>query len=285
MLRPQYAADAAPEAAFLTRTIPVTDYLLSCVAANKIEPERYAGGYRVPETIQHSWSELEKGLTAITGVLMQGINSPVLAAVGRYPSWSKPSEWNFRGIHPHYEAAQRVARHTRTSLLFLAARCSMVIALWEHDHPTTPTRPPAWLAELGKRHIPASWRDAAQESIVSDFSAGLRVGAVFQAGLSSWFELVPVLRTAHVPIFFRWRSQADAEFIYRHYPYLSDFIPFAARDRDMAWKLPPTHSKPPIFHLVRKGIARKHPDMAVIPHEVPRGPYQRPEETDGSFAC
>ncbi len=296
MLRPQYAWLEAPEAAFLTRSVPVTDALLSCVAADILEPECYAGGYRVPVSLQKSWMELESGLTAVTGALLQGLKSPALATAIKYPNWSKPSDWNFRGVHPHYQAAQYVARRTRMSLLFLAARCSMVIASWEHAPPlprsahsmtarpatTSPDPTAAWLAELERRCVPVSWRDAIRESIISDFSAGLRVGAVFQVGTYGWLDLIPVLRTSRVPVFFRWQSEEDAAFILKAYPYLSDLIP-ARLDRSMAMSLPPTRDKPPAYHLIRNGTARNHPDMTVVPHEIPRGPYQHPEESRQAF--
>ncbi len=285
MRRPQFAADTIPEAAFLTRTVPVTDSLLSCVAADDLEPERYAGGYRVPASIQKSWIELEKGLMVITGVLRQGISSRVLASVmGGYLSWPKPSEWNFRGLHPHYEAAQGVARRTRTSLLFLAARCSMAIAVWEHEHPAGSIgATPAWIAELEKECVASSWRDAIQQSVVSQFSAGLRVGAIFQVGISYWFELIPILRASCVPVFFCWQSQQDIAFINATHPYLSDFTAAVNQDRLLACQLPPTRDRPPVYRLVRNGIARNHPDMTVTPHEIPRGPYQHPEESRNAF--
>ena len=162
--------------------------------------------------------------------------------------------------------------------MFLAARCSLAIAVWRKpggaEH--------AWMAELARQGVDASWINALQSSIVSQFHHGLRVGAFINAGTWPGLAHLPVMRRHQIPLFVRWKDPSRVRAVCSVHAHMREFAP-RDRDAELAYKAPPLQSSPHNYNLFYRGEQRIHPYRAGLGADIPRGHSQMPRESFEAF--
>ena len=224
LLRPGISVGKYPELPFLLRKLPMTDPLLSRLCANpaSLVPPRFDDGWALQDDVRNAWIRLEKGLLHVSELLLTSTEQSPHGTSARYAiydqeHWPHPEDFGYRNRHASAHAAQLSIRRAHTAFQLLAARCSLAVALWlfpgpgssapprvpttQSDSQTT-TAVPEWVAFLRRARVPSSWIDAIGDSLITDFSLNLRVGAVFDPSpTAKWPPVLPVLRAANVPVF------------------------------------------------------------------------------------
>ncbi|KAM5539569.1 hypothetical protein V8D89_006678 [Ganoderma adspersum] len=289
LLRPRIHVCKYPELPFLLRRLPVDDPLLSrlCVNPDSLAPLRFEGGWGLPDDIRNAWIRLEKGLLHVSELLL---TSTEQSPHGKTLVISHPEDSGYRNLHASTHAAQLSIRRAHTAFQLLAARCSLAVALWlfpilttEPDSATANTVP-AWIAFLRRARVPSSWIDAISDSIITDFSLNLRIGAVFDASPSAkWPPILPVLRAANVPVFLMWHSPTQMEECAEKWPFMKTFAPRSLSEVALALQHPPA-GKPRIVTLCFDAKTRPLPDYSSVNDSTPPfGPYQLPGESRLEF--
>ena len=85
------------------------------------------------------------------------------------------------------------------------------------------TLPPSWVRTLQGR-VPNVCIDILQESIIADFSPGLRAGAFIDlTGKTAWVEHVPCMIRAKLPVYVCWNTNPSGALT--RYPFLRPYLP------------------------------------------------------------
>nr|VWP01005.1 Putative transcriptional regulator containing an aminotransferase domain [Ganoderma boninense] len=305
LLRPQINIGYYPELPFLLRSVPVGDPLLSrlCVDPATLTPERYEGGWALADTVRQAWMSLEKGLLYVSELLLTSVEQSSCGTDARYairhqPHWSHPADSGYSTLHKTAQGAQMSIRRAHLAFQLLIARCSLAIALWRFPAPRDGHVPevrtshynydsdevvPDWVAFLTKKGVPSSWIDTLCDSVISDFSFNLRVGAVFDPKDRITLPLTPVLRAANIPVFILWRSPEEIISCAHSLPFMKSFAPVCPGDFFLALANGPK-GKPHIMTLCRDGHTRACPDFVAVDEITPPfGPYQYPGESRADF--
>ena len=308
LLRPRIHGCKYPELPFLLRRLPVDDPLLSrlCVNPDSLEPLQFEGGWALPDDIRKAWTRLEKGLLHVSELLLTSSEqSPhgksARHAIRNQEHWPHPQDFGYRDLHTSAHAAKISIRRAHTAFQLLAARCSLAVALWlfpglgsssppqalttEPNSATADSNMvPAWIAFLRRARVPSSWIDAISDSIITDFSLNLRIGAVFDPTPSAkWPPILPVLRAANVPVFLMWSSPTQMDECAEKWPFMKSFAPRSPAEVALALQHPPT-GKPRIITLCFDAKTRPLPDYSSVDDSTPPfGPYQLPGESRLEF--
>ncbi|KAI0716950.1 hypothetical protein C8Q76DRAFT_795191 [Earliella scabrosa] len=285
MQRPQGLGTEVPEAPYLLRGAAPNDVLLSRLGRtfSEFTPTRYPREYSVEWGLEletrKSWTRLEKGLHFVSDILLTAASRDrEYINLRPFPHWRPPIDTRYRELHSTEHAARRAIHRAREAFMFLAARCSLAIAVWRK--PGEPEH--AWIAELARQGVDASWIDALQSSIISQFGHGLRVGAFINAATWPGLAHLPVLRRHYIPIFVRWKDPSRVEAICAAEPRMREFAP-RDRDAELAYRAPPLQSAPNNYTLFYHGEQRIHPYRAGLGADIPRGHSQMPRESFEAF--
>ncbi|KAI1784745.1 hypothetical protein LXA43DRAFT_1101050 [Ganoderma leucocontextum] len=288
-LCPRFPSRSAPEIPFVIHTIPLDDLLLSRIAVNpaSMKPTEYSNGWGLAGDVRDSWRRLEKTLHFVSDLLLLFVQSEghcddsIYRVLQERGHWSAPGDYGYHRIHPLYPTAAFAIRRAHLALTLLAARVSLAVAVWLHSE-GQPDSVPGWITFLANQRVPSSLIDTLQQSVITRFNFGLRVGVVMDGSDVGWTPFVSVLDYARVPIFVLWKTPEHVDWFSSQYPALRHLIP-APGSGHMAYNQPPTTSSPPLFSLISEFDIRLHPDTSLASSRTPSGPHQRPEETREAF--
>ena len=283
--RPQFVVQKVPEAPYLLRGSPANDILLSRLGSNfsAFSPTRYprqvGSEWGLELKIRQSWTRLEKGLDFISDILLSGASQDrEYAGLRAFPHWRTPMECGYRQLFATEYAARRAIITAREAFFFLAARCSLAIALWQK--PGDQDR--AWIAELTRRGVPSLWIDVIQTSVISRFDHCLRVGAFVDPLHWRGAAHLAVMRRSNLPIFILWGHASRIDELCRAAPELCPFAP-PRRDAELAYMAPPLATSPNHYMLYNGGEGRPHPFKRDLGADIPRGRRQKPRESCAEF--
>ncbi|KAI0685880.1 hypothetical protein C8T65DRAFT_773284 [Cerioporus squamosus] len=270
----------APELAYVLRGSTANDPLLSWLWVQDVRSALYKypdGLYALSPDLLHSWTRLEKGLLFISDVLIFNANNSASWAIFQYLNWRPPNDFEYCSGCPLPEKAYGRVLRARDVFMLLAARCSLAISLWL---PYPPNRAGeavlAWIQCLQNNGVPQCWIDTLQQSIITDFSLGLRIGAVIDVRYCAWPGLILTMQRANVPLFVHWSSGPDGiNELCQRYPLLQAFRP-GPGDAWQAVQAKPMKSHGPHPPTMNTAIAYKQERM-------PFGPFQFPGESRECF--
>ena len=213
LLHPQFLMSRVPEMPFILKKRPVTDPVLGrlAISRNGLMPVRYRQGWALRDDIRHSWKRLERGLLFIATTLILHNNTTIGKTISGLRCWREPAEFGYLEMHQGQETAFHCARRTQEAFAFLAARCSLAIALWTPPPSDKQPGAPDWVTFLHNQGVHYSWTDILRSSIITDFSLGLRVGCVIDAHKFTWSAIIPYLLRAKVPVFVWWANDQVVE--------------------------------------------------------------------------
>lgn len=282
--RPVYALPSLPETGFALKTNTTNDSLLCRLSfdGNRLPIVRAGTRYMLEPAVVASWRELEKGLLWIMNTLFESTSSVLARQLQPRVDWFYPSSYRYHEWHGSHGAALRTAILAQRSLYLVAARCSMIIAIWEVEKDSESTSVPHWIRTLHSQRVPRSWIDAIQASDISNFHRGTRVGVVIHSRLCSWPGLLPIMAAKKIPVFFLWTNADHCRHTFHHCPLLRPYLP-NIDDLPLARGNLPSGKDPVIYHLYREGSHREHPDLSVEDSTPPHGPYQLPGEVRELF--
>ena len=216
-----WALAKVPEMAYMLKRHSVESAFMSrldCETEN-LPIVKHKQGYVLREDVRTSWQRLEAIFVPITSILMDTQRRSPEGNISWMTHWSLPSEFEYLKVHRTGLSARIAAARSRDACVLLLARCSMAIALC--DHPGN--GPPHWLRPLQGR-VPSAWIDILQQSVVADFSPGLRAGAYIDlTGKTAWVHHVPCMIRANLPVYICWNE--DRKKIASMYPFLVQYMP------------------------------------------------------------
>ena len=278
LLRPQYATRVCPELGYVLRKPPAKDPLLARLYVDNtlLRPIRYQDGWSLHMQLRNSWVQLERGLLHVSNLLLSLANTPEAVSIRPYENWHEPSECGYTNVHRSEHGASIAIQKSREAFMFLVGRTSLAVAVWVSDSMPRNTTP-SWMVFLSNQGVPASWVDALNASVITDFRHGLRVGTFIDPAVCAWIKHVPVYLRAKIPVFVKWRA-ADMQSAPRELQCLRP------RDNDynLAYRTPPRRAAPHVFKLYYHGEGRPHPFNAALEQRLappPSGPFQRPGES------
>ena len=288
LLRPQYAV-AVPELPYLLRQPVLGDPLLGrlCYEASTLEPIQYRDGWALQEELRKSWVQLERGLLHVSNLLLSLANTAAARSIGSFSHWSEPAECGYTRAHRSEYSATIAIRKSREAFLFLAARCTLAIAVWlAGDGALASDQLPSWVKFLTGQGVPSSWIDALHASAIARLEHGLRVGVFIDVEACPWIPHIPIMRHAKLPLFIRWNGYARLDEILRlHARVLENLRPYRL-DEELALRAPPRPAAPHVYMLYLKGEGRPHPFIERLEARLspkPAGPFQLPGESRPAF--
>ncbi len=285
-------------AIWLTERNPELAYMLTrydaesaFLARLSIDPKnvplvRSGNGYALDPKVQESWGRLEQLLLYVSNVLLRATNKRPEAKFPFDAFWHEPLEYGYRNIHPHDVAARRAIGKSLDALRALLARTSLSIALTDPDANVSP---PLWVSVLIHERVPDAYIDLLRQSVVAEFSPGMRVGAYINPSLhgngTRWVDHLPTMFRAKVPTYIAWPPQPAIPAIIRRYPFLQPMLPViqevvvVPHNADGTWK--------PFFRwssLRGPGSAAPR-DLVQQPLSPPHGHRQLPGESFYAFVA
>ena len=305
ILRPRMTANNFPELPFVLSRDPVGDPLLArlCVDPAKLEPIQYPRGWALADDIRNTWIRLEKGLLDVSDRLLTFTERSPCGTAASYvirtqDHWCPPEDYGYRKPYQSSHAAKISIVRSHMAFRLLVARCSLAVSLWlfpgakdgivppvvtAHYDAKANSPVPDWIAFLKQERVPESWIDAIRDSIITDFSINLRVGAVIEPRTCKWLAMLPVLRAAKIPIFVMWRNTSEILGCGMALPFMKVFAPRSPQEYYFAKQHPP-HGKPRTVVLCRYNETRSVPDYSAYDNNTPPfGPYQQPGESVSAF--
>ncbi|KAI1783061.1 hypothetical protein LXA43DRAFT_837599, partial [Ganoderma leucocontextum] len=142
--------------------------------------------------------------------------------------WPSPSQRGYMDVHRSEYAARKAAEKSRDACALLVARCTMAIALVTTD---PNANPPQWIELLTDKGAPPAWIDIVRDSVLSNLSPGLRVGAFINLmpgeARTAWINHVPCMIRANLPVYISWPHphQLDLSGVLREFPFLRAYLP------------------------------------------------------------
>ena len=269
---------------FILKKRPVTDPVLGrlAISRNGLMPVRYRQGWALRDDIRHSWKRLERGLLFIATTLILHNNTAIGKTISGLRCWREPAEFGYLEMHQGQETAFHCARRSQEAFAFLAARCSLAIALWTPPPSDKQPGAPNWVTFLHNQGVHYSWTDILRSSIITDFSLGLRVGCVIDAQKFTWSAIIPYLLRAKVPVFVWWANDQVVEPICAKKKELKPLRPETG-DGLRAAHTPVSESSGNQYTLWCKGRKRFHPVHSHTGCPIPCGPFQNPGESREQF--
>ena len=172
-----------------------------------------AFGFHLPQDISKSWKTLEQSCLQIIKVLRDFFKTehPKVFIVCSDPN---PSQYGYSKCHRTKAKARQAISNSLDAFVLLFACVSFHIAICRRsDDParistsSSPSTLPRWFQHLSLRQnkIHPEWLQLLADSPISDFtSTSQRVGAILNVSSCSWFDLVPNMLKANVPIWLYW---------------------------------------------------------------------------------
>ena len=162
--------------------------------------------YILDQSIGTRWSNLETSLLEVVYTLYsvhpQNRNFPTLV----YPRW--PHEYGYRNSFKTKELTLHCARKSLTAFNMLTAFTTFVLSLWLTEYEDDCLAEAfATLTQRNRDALPRVWLQYLKESIVSNFSAGLRPGAFLNPYTTYWGAFLVKFTRASVPIWLMWGKE------------------------------------------------------------------------------
>ena len=170
-----------------------------------------AFGYHLPDDVSQSWKTLEQSCGQIITVLRalfveEHPKTPVFCSAPPNPSQS--------GYSKRYRTTGKARIALSNSLdafVLLFAYVSFCIAICRKSNDpasissiSSTSTPPGWFQRLSLRIHP-EWLQLLADSPISNFTTTpQRVGTIINVSRCSWFDLVPYMLRANVPVWFYW---------------------------------------------------------------------------------
>ncbi len=231
-----WATNACPEIAYMLKRYDTESAFL---ARLNVDPKRVSvvkyesrsvSGYILNPDVQKAWYALENSLTFITNKLLSvainGLESKLPVDASYWPS---PSDWGYTMVHKDERSARRAVAKSQDACAVLAARCSMAIALVTTD---ANADPPQWIQLLKDEDVPPAWIDVLRDSVLSNLSPGLRVGAFIDLmpgsqSRTAWINHVPCMIRANLPVYIWWSDLREPGLseVLAEFPFLKPYVP------------------------------------------------------------
>ena len=190
-------------------------------------------GWMLNPKAQKSWHMLELALHRIINILTAAsASSPEVQFRGIEPFWSPPTQFGYLKVHSDSRQARQAIKASRTALIVLAARCSMMIALV-----------PDWKRILERSGVPHEWMAELRQSSISEFRIGTRTGAFLnpRPGGTPWMTHLPCMVRAKLPVYISWGMYENNVFdckeidkLVREQPLVKPYTP----DFNRVWVVP-----------------------------------------------
>jgi len=162
--------------------------------------------YILDQSIRTRWSNLETSLLEVVYTLYsvhpQHRNFPNLV----YPCW--PHEHGYQTPYKTKELALQCAKKSLTAFTMLTAFTTFVLSLWLTEYEDDCfAKPFAILTQRNGDALPRVWLQYLKESIVSNFSVGLRPGAFLNLYTTYWGAFLVNFTHASVPFWLLWGKE------------------------------------------------------------------------------
>ncbi|KAI0652706.1 hypothetical protein C8Q79DRAFT_1005879 [Trametes meyenii] len=215
-----WAVGRAPEMAYMLRSSHAESRFFSRLVIDKgksLPIVEVDGIWTVQEALRASWSRLEGSLLYIWGILSaKTARLPEARFPDPDPYWALPQDMGYMGRHKSRSAVVHALWKLRDAMFLLAARCSMAIALSNFLPNTSQgslASVPPWQRILMQAGANSTWIDELNQSLISDLSPGLRVGAFICPThgdmFTEWINHVPCMIKANLPVYIYWPTYSD----------------------------------------------------------------------------
>ena len=234
-----WVTERCPELAYMVRSYDSESAFLSRLQVDPrhVSIQRSGNDYFLSQDLRASWARLENTLGSVTEYLLQSASGKPEAKFPFDCFWPMPKECGYQSAHSTPDLARRACARSLDAFRALMARCSMAIALNTPD-PDAPI--PLWITLLMNANVDDTWLNMFRQSILADFSLGIRVGAYINPSLSErgtkWVQHIPVMVRSQVPVYIAWPEHEMDEII-RTYPFLQEYLP----DSQHVIDIPPRH--------------------------------------------
>ena len=173
-----------------------------------------AHGYRLPEDVSKSWKTLEQSccqsITVLSDLFRQ--KHPKTPFICSAPL--KPYQFGYsKGYRTEMKARSAIS-DSLDAFVLLFAHVSFCIAICRNSgdpasisSSSSTSTQPSWFQHLSRRQskLHLEWLQLLADSPISDFTTTpKRVGSIINVSRCSWFDLVPYMLMAKVPIWFYW---------------------------------------------------------------------------------
>lgn len=301
-IRKAHRTNNCPELAYVLKRFDYDNALLARlqINPNNVPLVQCDGGYTLAAHVREKWEMLETSLLFITGSLFRLARSNPEALPPYTALWPTPTECRYRSVFRTHGQARYALARSLDALFVLVARCSLAIALVTPD---VTARPLPWIPHLIGKGVPPAWIDLLQNTHISNFSPGLRVGMYVDVRPmqthTPWVNHVPCMIRANLPVYLVWSglSEIDEQTTKTKYPFLRPYLP----NLSGAPVVPriDTPALAPGHHIRYDGIAR-HFSWSDLPNQynpagnpmgvqaketIPHGPGQRAGESWGAFVA
>jgi hypothetical protein len=166
--------------------------------------------FTLGSTIQSHWRNLETSLREVVHTLYFAHPKNRFFPTLSYPRW--PSEYGYEAAHKTKELTLHCAKKSLTAFTLLAAFTTFVLSLWlgENENDCLDAAF-TLLAERSKDALPRVWLQYLKDSIVCNFSPGLRPGGFLNPYATFWGQFLGQFTRAGVPFWLLWGRVQDLE--------------------------------------------------------------------------
>lgn len=210
-MKPRHLIDSQVYYAFYPRKPIHGSYLFSDLAITPqaiedgIQVLGSGQGYVVNHDLQNRLSRLEDSLLSVAFTLLARL--PVVERARlpdiAYSRW--PMHHGYKKVHGTLDNAIRSCRFSMEAFTMLSAFVSFTLSLWLTDYEATCLDDAfEMLATRPVDPVPRVWLQYLKESIICDFSPGLRPGAFLDSYTTTWGFFDKNFTRACVPLWFVW---------------------------------------------------------------------------------
>ena len=272
-----------PETPFLLRGNHPHDPILSVFAIDFDNPpvQEWSNGWGLTRSCLKMWCSYEIFLRVTVDKLMLLGNTQYIRIANHFPAWAFPEQKGYRRQYRTRGAAMFHLRKSHTAFMMLLARVSFAIALWEYDTPNHDRID--WVRHLGMNRVEGFALDLLQESIVSKFNIGTRVGCAISPKFTKWMALLPVYLYGKVPVLAVWEGVLPPK-CFDTLPDWENAYPTLSEANQSV--LYPPVTVPEMAYKLRSREAtriRLVPDFNAVYDHPPFGPFQLQNETCPQF--
>jgi len=157
--------------------------------------------------IRSRWKNLETSLLEVVHTLYSAHPQNQIFPVLSYPRW--PFEYGYGEAHKTHELTLHCAKKSLTAFTMLAAFTTFVLSLWLTENEDDCLDAAfALLTDRKADALPRVWLQYLKDSIVCNFSPGLRPGGFLSPYMTFWGQFLGQFTRASVPFWLLWgRSQ------------------------------------------------------------------------------
>jgi hypothetical protein len=160
--------------------------------------------------IRSRWKNLETSLLEVVHTLYSAHPQNRLFPILSYPRW--PFEYGYNEAHKTRELTLHCAKKSLTAFTLLAAFTTFVLSLWLAENEDDCLDAAfTLLTERKADALPRVWLQYLRDSVICNFSPGLRPGGFLNPSVTFWGQFLGQFTRASVPFWLLWGQVQSPE--------------------------------------------------------------------------